>query len=261
MKNLFRQAVEKFGSIKAVKAAIGALKKRLGIGSRRHGYNGEKAFSEKYGVFFNTMGGKLEGLKALSTSCLNNTLCALHRLVNGSICQKCFSVNTQGMYKGLKDRLIKNGEVLKSTLIPVEEWPELNERFFRIESFGDVENEIQARNYIHFILKNPDTMFGWWTKNPVILDNALKMEGFKGGNKPNNCIFLVSSLMENHVAGIDNIKRVFPWVDKEFVVLSPEFVLLNPEYENRINCGARQCMACKCCYTHNSITTVFELEK
>lgn len=243
------------------------LKKRLGIGSKRVGHKGIQYFDKVDGLHISSHTGKLADMHSLSTSCLDNPNCEKRRKIPGSICEVCFSVKTQEQYSSLEKQLIKNGKILRSHLLSDDELPLLNDIISRVESFGDVsfgeEGIIQARNYIRYVKHNPLTTFGWWSKNLGIIHTALKLEGYDAdkGEKPGNVVFIVSALYKNKAWGIKNWKRVFPWVDKEFVVLSPEFVVENPEYESLINCGARQCMACRICYSNNDVTTIYELEK
>ena len=249
------------------KKAVNMLKKRLGIGSTRTGYRGIKWHDKHDGFHISEHTGKLDGIHSLSTSCLDNDNCYKRRNIPGSICEKCFSVSTQDRYTSLQKHLVRNGELLTSKVWEEEDFPLLNDIISRIESFGDLHDGekgiTQARNYIRYIRHNPLTTFAWWSKNLGLINTALKLEGYdvSKGEKPSNVIFIVSALYENKGFGIDKWKKIFPWVDKEFIVLDPLFVLDNPEYESKINCGARQCMTCRVCYSHNDIDTIYELEK
>lgn len=56
--------------------------------------NAIKAFEKKYGVHFTVNHtGKMTGMASLSTSVIDNPICAARAKVKGSICEKCFAAN------------------------------------------------------------------------------------------------------------------------------------------------------------------------
>ena len=156
-----------------------------------------------------------------------------------------------GMYKGLADCTSQNTEVLTKTIIPVLEWPILNYAYFRFEAFGDLNNETQVINYFNLCKRNPHTSFALWTKNPVFIKRAIA-SGYK---KPKNIIIIYSSPMINANINSDNLLKTFPFIDKVFTVYDKTAIR-----ENRIdvNCGARNCLECRKCYTKNKVFNIRE---
>jgi len=194
-------------------------------------------------------GGKMEGMVSLSTSPLKNEFC-MNRCKNAdTICAHCFSMNLQSMRKELKEKLIRNTDLLCGSIIPVQDMPLLNVRYFRLESFGDLQNTIQVQNYVNLCKRNPHTTFALWTKNPFIIRNAMR-DGLK---KPSNLIVIYSSPMTNKQVDIDRMKAAFPFIDKVFTVYDKEHSA-NVE----INCGARHCMSCLKCYKKRTTSVINE---
>lgn len=197
-----------------------------------------KEFKDNVGVHITTgHTGKMEGINSLSTSVLLNPICQKRAKDPTSICSKCFAEKIANARKELRGCLAKNTEVLTNQIIPVKEWPVLNASIFRLESFGDLNNGTQFKNYINFAKRNPRTTFALWTKNANIVDEVFR-EGVK---KPRNMIIILSSPRIN----VPRAPR-YDWVDKVFTVYEKAYA------ESRgieINCGARDCLGCQRCYT------------
>lgn len=206
-----------------------------------------REFEKTTGVTLNKyMTGKMEGVKCLSSSCLCNPFCAARRNNPEMVCSACFAAGTVGRYKALNQNMMHNTEILTSTLFEVDAFPALNDSIFRLESFGDLVNATQARNYIRFAKANPYTRFALWTKNPGILAQAIALEG-----KPENLICILSS------AYLDKRCDASKWdfIDKTFTVYRPDTVAVNGI---DINCGARNCLTCQRCYRHDTETDIRE---
>lgn len=200
-------------------------------------------------------GDKLENMRSLSTSPLLNKLCVLRSSIPGLICHECYSVTYNNLRKQLRDKLARNTAILTSEIIPVEVIPFLNDRYFRIESFGDLQNEIQAINYLNLIIKNQETNFAWWTKNPQHIKKALE---FLGIEKPANVQIVFSSPCVNTSVNIEILKKVFPFIDKVFTVYSKDGVT---EKNISVNCGNRHCINCLNCYKPGGNEYINELVK
>lgn len=185
--------------------------------------------------------GKMAMIHSISTTCLNNKLCLARMNNNETICSHCFSVATQKRYSKLTAALQHNTEVLTSAIIPVEYLPEINDRFFRLESFGDLNNEVQVINFFNICAKNPDTDFALWTKNPWFIQKAIDL----GYSKPDNLNIIFSSLFLNQVN--DAFTARYTFIDKVFTVYDKDHA-----GSVDINCGARDCWSCKRCYRHHS---------
>ena len=210
-----------------------------------------KKFKEAYGIHITEkMNGKMEGMKSLSTSSLANPICIKRAQDKNSICHHCYANAMQEQYKDLAKCLFTNTLVLTKDIIPSNEWIKLNVLYFRLEAFGDISNVIQVLNYFNFCKANPKTTFTLWTKNPQIIDNAIK----SGHKKPSNLIIGISSPYMNTIAECkyDFISFVFTVFDYEYAT----------ENNIKINCGNRKCLECLKCYTkHKGIIYVNEILK
>ena len=199
--------------------------------------------------------GKMEGMFSISTSCELNKHCQARSKLKGSICEKCFAFANFKMRPSMRARYRHNTELLTSSVLPFDVLPILNNLYFRFESFGDLNNSIQVKNYFNICYKNPRTTFALWTKNPFYIANAIR-DGYK---KPENLIVLYSSPMIDANVDTKTLLRVFPFIDKVFTVYSDEKTAA--AHGRTINCGTRVCLDCLRCYTHNNDTEVSELLK
>lgn len=210
-------------------------------------------FKLRYGVHITErMNGKMEGMMSLSTSPLLNPICQARRMNEGLVCAKCYAdAMCRQMYPALAKVLETNTEILTTTEIPMKEWPLINAHAFRLESFGDVANPLQVRNYFNFCRRNPRTTFSVWTKNPEIYARVLE----SGVKKPKNLIIVLSSTMLNVQANAEK----YPFVDKVFTVYEKSYAEKNNII---VNCGKRKCLSCMNCYTKGgSPTYINELLK
>lgn len=202
------------------------------------------SFKKEFGVHICTNHtGKMTGFASLSTSPIVNTFCQNRSKCKGSICAMCYSMKMQKMYSELDKVLIKNYRVLTSQIIPVEKMPIINYLMFRLESFGDVQNETQIINYFNLCKRNPRVQFTIWTKNTAIFKRVFE----NGNRKPKNLIIIVSSPMMNTALKIEN----YPFADKVFTVYKKDYALNNGI---KINCGSKSCAACGMCYNKNNRT-------
>ena len=209
-------------------------------------------FEEFTGIHFTIKhNGKMSGMASISTACICNTHCLEHRNVEGSICQGCFAERSFRMYGDtFEECFVRNYRILTSVEIPQELMPILNYSVFRIESFGDIENETQAKNYLNLINANPYVQFGWWTKNYPIVKRVFDKYG-----KPKNLSLVYSSLMMNRPVSLANVGK---YADKIFTVYTKEFI---KENNVDINCGGKQCITCQLCYRDNETFYIREKKK
>lgn len=188
---------------------------------------------------------KLDGIKSISTSCLDNSFCLFRMQDSSSICRDCYAGTQQERQHGLQEHNLINGIILRNVLIPVMYFKALaifGEKFIRIESFGDVQNDTQAENYCHIMQAFEDSTFAVWTKNIFTWLRVFVKYG-----KPANCVFIVSSCHKNVITTLrDDIKA---FVDHVFTVYTDEYIESN---NVSINCGGRSCKDCiaqgKRCY-------------
>ena len=108
----------------------------------------------------------------------------------------------------------------------------------RIESFGDVANVTQARNYIRIIRAHRWIQFGIWSKN-----HEIWLEAFEKDGKPRNCTYVLSSRNVNQVADVSEEMRKY--VDHVFTVWDPA----NYTYAGtKSECAGLNCAKCQKCY-------------
>ena len=216
-----------------------------------HKYVSIEVFERETGVHFTkNHNGKMEGMVSLSTSPLQNRFCQARAKNKKTICSHCYAITLSQMFPSLVRMLGNNLEILSSKVIPVEQFPVLNLRFFRFEAFGDLSCVTQYRNYVNLCLRNPGTQFALWTKNPQILAQAQR----QGVVKPKNLTILVSSPLVN--VEIDLAK--IPLADKSFTVYTEGYA---KEHGITINCGGRACLTCRRCYSRGGAKKIHELIK
>lgn len=234
---------------------------------------------DKMGLHFTTKhNGKMSGMYSLSTSCKCNYHCIerirqAYKILNIeignkesikkylkenplaeniSICAFCFSDSQQDYMTSMITPLARNHEILKNGIIHSDWLPIINALYFRIESFGDFDNENQVINVYNICKKNPLVHFTGWTKNLVYLyrvDN-------QGIAKPNNFRLVYSSQFINRVANVPKSCRHL--VNLVFTVYTKEYT---KKHEITINCGANACLTCLRCYTGENIYYINELLK
>lgn len=192
--------------------------------------------------------GKMDGMMSLSTSCLCNPQCKRYSEDPDKICSHCYARTQMSYMTSMQGCFERNSKLLTERILTREEMPVLNAVYFRFESFGDLINEVQCINYFNICKANPSTKFALWTKNPHIVSMVIN----KGIKKPRNLQIVLSSHYMNKASD----PRAFDFVDKVFTVYDKEYI---KEHEVEINCGARNCLSCKKCYTKNK--TMFINEK
>lgn len=180
---------------------------------------------------------KLAGIDSISSSVHDNCFCAAWRKIKDCICKHCYAHNQQAFQTGLREHNILNGIILRNILIPVAAFKHLQFIFpyIRIESFGDVANVTQARNYIRIIKAFPGKRCAIWSKNLQLWKQAFEKEG-----KPKNTTFVYSSPYLNTQVS-KTILECYPFIDHIFSVFTKKFAREN---NITINCGGRRCLDC-----------------
>ena len=181
---------------------------------------------------------KLEGISSISSSVNDNALCAAWRKVKNCICAHCYAYNQQSFQTGLREHNILNGIILRNVMLPVCAYKHLRFLFpyLRIESFGDVANIIQARNYIRIIKAFPAMRCAIWSKNIELWAQAFDLEC----GKPKNTTFVVSSPIVNKPVS-ESIIRKYIFIDHVFTVYTKQYA---KQHNISINCGGRKCLEC-----------------
>lgn len=200
---------------------------------------------------------KLQGISSVSSSVHDNCFCKARQAIHDCICKYCYAYNQQSYQTGLKEHNILNGIILRNILIPVIFFRALPILFpyLRIESFGDVCNVIQARNYIRIIKAFPEKRCAIWSKNICVWEKAFDAEG-----KPENTTYVHSSSKLNCPDNIDLVR--FWFVDHIFTVYEKAYA---KKHNVKINCGGKKCLECilkkVACYFRNTELYINELKK
>ena len=190
--------------------------------------------------------GKMAGMASISTSVTTNARCAKNAQIKGSVCEKCFAAKHMRVFTNTAAPLEENQRILTGSVLPLEKLPIINNIYFRFESFGDLNNATQVKNYFNICYKNPRVKFALWTKNPDYIAAAIR----DGYEKPDNLNIVLSSLFLNKQRS-----NPFPFIDKVFTVYDPAHIAA----ENvEINCGARSCFNCGLCYEKNGVKIINE---
>lgn len=141
-----------------------------------------------------------------------------------------------------------NQLLLSNFLIDYDILPVTESKLFRFEAFGDLGTETQVLNYLAIASVNRQSDFALWTKNPLIIKRALDT-GIE--SKPLNLQMVFSGYRINQQIDIVIIQRVFPFIDRVFIVNDKNANVV-------INCGAKDCKPCQICYHNNGIQVVNE---
>ena len=178
-----------------------------------------------------TMGtAKMEGIPTFNTAATLNPFCIKmsQSAIKELICTKCYAINTEKRYPNLVNALERNVDLYQRILLD-SELPRLN---YAIARFN-------------IARKNPETVFGFWTKRKDIIKKVLKMV-----SKPANVILIHSSNKKNKVdklpVGYDKVFTAHKKSD-----LKPNI---------NINCS-KSCNDCRLCYSHNNVVFINEIMK
>lgn len=199
-------------------------------------------------IWITTHDGKMKNIPSFGTPRHCNSHCAENAKVKGSICEKCYAKRYLEMRKALREHLEENYKILTTRELKDNEIPHFNAAFVRCESFGDIDVELQAWNYIKIFNANPFVRFGWWSHNCYLMKNPIKRFG-----KPNNVQIVKSSLFVNKPCEFG-----YDFVDKTFTVYDDPFI---KENGIDINCGSRSCFGCLNCYLPDGDKEVRERKK
>ena len=201
-------------------------------------------------VWETTHTGKMKGIQSIGTSCADNPFCIQRRKDGLSVCSKCYAETYMKMRPSLREHLAENANILTTKILSGREIPVTNDLIYRFEAFGDLQNEVQLKNYIIIAENNPYTKFALWTKNIWFLDEVFNKQGIA---KPSNLKIVVSSPLLNTPMQLDREK--YWMVDHVFTVYDKKFI---KENNVDINCGAKSCLGCKKCYMDDDVFYINE---
>ena len=202
-------------------------------------------------IKISAMTGKLDGLKAINTSPLNNPYCQRMSKCKEFICAYCYSID---MLKGYRRNCIpawtKNGEEL-SKPIPFWHLPKFKSgTVVRFSGHGELFNTVHAINLIKIAYRNPTSKFSLFTKRARLVQNAVDILG-----KPANLQLVFSSPKLNKQSPLPK------YFDRTFTVWEESYRTDHHDIHAPINCGARKCIECMICYEDNGVSAVNELLK
>lgn len=186
---------------------------------------------------------KMAGIQSIGTTSLCNPICQKRKEQCDGVCAHCYADSLCKMRKNLNEHLIQNYEKLTSRLLSPTEAAAVpvTSLIARIESFGDVANVTQARNYLRIIRAHNWIQFGIWSKNFGIWHAAFKKEG-----KPKNCTYVHSSMNLNHQDEVPPLMKKY--TDHVFTVWTKDVyddvIKANPSSE----CAGLSCAKCQKCY-------------
>lgn len=187
-----------------------------------------------------THGGKLAGIPSISTSCLCNPHCMARSQDPELICYNCYAMGYCDYRKSLREKLKTNTIFYTTYDIPKTAVPLINSLYFRFESFGDLVNEKQFKNYCVVAKVNKSVNFGLWSKNPWIIAQAIN----DGVKIPANMKIIYSIDRKNTVITEEyfkTIKSKYPFINAIFAVHDNKSI---KENNVKINCGGKSCREC-----------------
>ncbi len=184
--------------------------------------------------------GKMEDIQSINSNPLDNKFC--NAMAQGNtVCAACYSRKSlKGYRKGCGPAWGHNGRVLSEKEHKVADFPRLNASIFRVHSHGEIINRTHARNLFRFARRNPQTIFGFWTKRKDLV---------KGMHKPKNVVMIYSNPV------IDQI------VTKPPAGFHKVFNVVSKESDAEINCGGRKCIECQRCYSFDTTKVIVERVK
>lgn len=222
------------------------------ISKIRNGQNLSSAEKQEYILYsISHHTGKMYGIDSISTSNLENPFCIARKDNKSFICYACYANTYLVMRKTLREKMVTNTMFYTLYEISEKDVPLLNNSVFRFESFGDINNGRQFKNFCTIAKVNNHCTFTLWTKNLHVIEREIK----SGTGKPGNMIIIYSVPKLNWKATkrrFDRIRKRFPFIDKIFVVWDRKLA----ERENVvINC-AKKCLPCLKCYKREDNTNI-----
>ena len=198
--------------------------------------------------------GKMQGIKSISTNTLTNEFCKkMHASKNTLvICGHCYS------YEGLEmarfpnqvKALQRNSDILGGKELSEREIYQnymFNDVIFRLQSHGDLINELHLNNLMAIVTANKWTTFALWTKRKNVIKKY-----FDSNKKPDNLILVYSNPIINKIIDVKDrpqyFNHTFNNVDKDYL-------------KEKQNCTGQSCFKCRKCYTLGTNETIIEAVK
>ena len=195
------------------------------------------------------MSGKLKDIEAINSNPLSNLFC---QSMNASgkkdcICTHCYSCSMLKAYRrNCVPAFEMNSKVLSQGKLELNDMPRFSKKnnIIRLHAHGELINDTHLLNLIDIVISNPTKTFSLYTKRADLIDKV-----FTNLAKPDNLILVYSNPTID--TPITTIPRHF---DKVFNVYQNK-------YQDKINCGSKNCNGCRNCYDKNKVNIIYEAIK
>lgn len=202
---------------------------------------------------------KMRGLQSLSTYKKTSYICK-YLTSCGGVCAKCYAERSLSLYETtLKPTLIYNTLLLKYIDIDLSQIDYINDKYFRFESFSDLQSAKHLKNLLTVCKKNKKTLFTIWSKAGYTLYKLMQTENIK--KLPSNLNIVISEFYINKVGyTIDDLNGLQSVLNtnnnlKYFIVYNNDNMRLNSGF---YQCQLK-CIDCLKCYKKSkSIVTIAE---
>ena len=149
---------------------------------------------------------KMKGIQSLSTYKKTSSICNFLSQHNG-ICKKCYAEKSISLYATtLKPALIYNTLLLKYIDITPAQIPYINDKYFRYESFSDLQGSQHFKNLMQVCKKNNNTIFTLWTKAGYTLEKMMQEQNIK--KLPSNFNIIISEFYINKKTDLEYLKQL-----------------------------------------------------
>ena len=187
---------------------------------------------------------KMSGMISYSTLVMFNRFCVARMKKDFAVCAHCFAARQLGIYVDQLKKLARAHVIATRCKWDVEDIPFIDCNvfpYFRLESFGDINNTLQVENYntLAAALEKMGVSVTLWSKNPGIIQQAVN-----GGMVLSDNLTIGLSSLELNKPEIDKAKK-YKFIKFVFTVYTPEYATEN---NITINCGGRHCLSCLNCY-------------
>lgn len=180
---------------------------------------------------------KMENMISFSTSCLENPRCRERFKNRHLVCSKCYARRQLMRQKTTREKYAACTLFFTTVLLAPDDVPPLFARYLRFESFGDLINALQVKNYFTIAEAAAAIPAALWTKNPDIIAEAIAAGAVKPANM--KIVYSVPEIDRRMTAAEkQTILKKYPFIDSFF------FVERAPDL---ISCQ-KNCFLCGRCY-------------
>lgn len=182
--------------------------------------------------------GKIEEMFSCDSSAHNCTFCEKMREIaekdKTCICGLCYDYKNESYRLASLNRHSLNLLIMSTVEFTVEELSILPcGALCRVNSSGDTENKIHAKNMLRFAFAHPVTRIAYWAKNVPAVVAACREIG-----KPANLILVQSSIFINQPAPLA------PFFDYVFTVYADQASLEKAVAAGACECNGKKCKDC-----------------